>query len=68
MLRVRIDPHRCVGAGTCIFVAPTAFAWREDEAKSKVVDPASVEDDVLREASLACPTQAIILDEAEVPE
>lgn len=65
VLRVRIDLHRCIGAGTCIVVAPTAFAWLEDDNKSKVLDPASVEDDVLREAWLACPTQAIILEEDE---
>ncbi len=70
MVRVRIDLHRCIGAGTCIFVAPTAFRWRKGEAKAEVLDPDSVEEEVLREAELACPTQAIVLedqDESSLP-
>jgi len=65
-LRARVDRHRCIGAGTCITIAPTAFDWHEgDFAKSGVVDPASVEDDLLREAALACPTAAIAVEEIE---
>lgn len=68
MLRIRIDLHRCIGAGTCIFVAPTAFAWREGSpGKATVVDPTTVEEDLLREAALACPTQAIILEPDDSP-
>ena len=65
-LRARVDRHRCVGAGTCITIAPTAFDWHEgDFAKSGVIDPASVEDELLREAALACPTGAIVVEEVE---
>ena len=67
MLRVRVDLHRCIGAGTCIFVAPTAFGWHPAGSKAEVLDPTTVEEDVLREAALACPTQAIIIEEAESP-
>ena len=31
MLRVRIERQRCVGAGTCVTLAPTAFAWLKGE-------------------------------------
>ena len=66
MLRARVDRHRCIGAGTCITIAPTAFDWHEgDFAKAGVVDPASVEDELLREAALACPTGAITIEEVE---
>jgi class 3 adenylate cyclase len=66
MLRARVDRHRCIGAGTCITIAPTAFDWHEgDFAKAGVVDPASVEDELLREAALACPTAAITVEEVE---
>lgn len=66
MLRARVDRHRCVGAGTCITIAPTAFDWYEgDYSKAAVVDPASVEDELLREAALACPTAAIVIEEVE---
>ena len=66
MLRARVDRHRCVGAGTCITIAPTAFDWyRGDFAKASVADATSVEDEVLREAALACPTGAIAVEEIE---
>ena len=49
MIRARVDRHRCIGAGNCITIAPSAFDWHEgDFAKADVVDPGSVEDDLLR--------------------
>jgi class 3 adenylate cyclase len=66
MLRARVDRHRCIGAGNCITIAPSAFDWHEgDFAKADVVDPDSVEDELLREAALACPTQAIVIEEVQ---
>jgi class 3 adenylate cyclase len=66
MLKVRVDRHRCIGAGNCISVAPTAFDWLAgDFAKVDVVDPTSVEEELLRDAVLSCPTQAIELEEVE---
>ncbi len=66
MLRARVDRHRCVGAGTCITIAPTAFDWHEgDYSKAGVIEPESVEEELLREAALACPTAAIVIEEVE---
>jgi class 3 adenylate cyclase len=66
MLRARVDRHRCIGAGNCITVAPTAFDWVQgDLLKAAVVDPGSVEEELLREAALSCPTAAIEIDEVE---
>src|SRR5262245_52417957 len=66
MLRARVDRHRCVGAGTCITIAPTAFDWYHgDFSKAGVADPSSVEDEMLREAAYACPTGAIVVEEVE---
>jgi adenylate cyclase len=66
MLRARVDRHRCVGAGNCITIAPTAFDWHEgDYAKADVIDAATIEEDLLREAAFACPTQAIVIEEVE---
>ena len=63
-LRVRIDRHKCIGAGNCITLAPTAFDWLAgDFAKADVVDPDSVEDELLREAAFACPTNAVVIEE-----
>jgi len=66
VLRARVDRHRCVGAGNCITIAPTAFDWLHgDMLKAAVVDPASVEAELLREAALSCPTEAIEIEEVE---
>jgi class 3 adenylate cyclase len=64
MLNVRIDRHRCIGAGNCISLAPTVFNWLEGEfGKAALVDTLSVEDEVLRLAALSCPTQAIVIED-----
>jgi class 3 adenylate cyclase len=66
VLRVRVDRHRCIGAGNCITIAPTAFDWLHgDLLKAAVVDASTVEDELLREAALSCPTQAIEIEEVE---
>ncbi len=66
MLRARVDRHRCIGAGNCITIAPTAFDWvKGDLLKADVVDPESVEAELLREAALSCPTDAIEIEEVE---
>ena len=63
-LRVSIDRPVCVGAGNCIAIAPTAFDWLTgDFAKAAVVDVDSVDEEVIREAALACPTFAITIEE-----
>jgi class 3 adenylate cyclase len=66
VLRARVDRHRCIGAGNCITIAPTAFDWlRGDMLKAAVVDTESVEEELLREAALSCPTDAIEIEEVE---
>ncbi len=66
MLRARVDRHLCIGAGNCITIAPTAFDWHEgDFGKADVIDADSVEEELLRESALACPTQAIVIEEIE---
>lgn len=66
MLHIRIDRHRCIGAGNCITIAPTAFDWLKGEfLKAEVVDATSVDEELLRQAVLSCPTQAIVVEEAE---
>jgi ferredoxin len=67
-LRVRVDRQRCIGAGTCIFLAPTAFRWREREfLKADVLDPETVEEEILRDAVASCPTQAILMESVDDP-
>ena len=66
MLRVHVDRHKCIGAGNCITIAPTAFDWlRGDFAKADVVGADSVEEEFLRAAASSCPTSAIEIEEVE---
>ena len=61
---VRVDRHKCIGAGNCITIAPTAFDWlKGDFGKADVLDVDSVDDAELREAAFACPTAAIVIEE-----
>jgi class 3 adenylate cyclase len=66
VLRARVDRHRCIGAGNCITIAPTAFDWLHgDMLKAAVIDTESVEEELLREAALSCPTDAIEIEQVE---
>ena len=67
-VRIVIDRRRCIGAGTCVTLAPTAFQWRKgDFLKPEVLDLSTVDDDTLREIVIACPTQALVLEEVIDP-
>jgi ferredoxin len=67
-VRVVIDRRRCIGAGTCVVLAPSAFQWRQgDFLKPELLDPSTVDEDVLREVAAACPTRAIVLEEVLEP-
>jgi class 3 adenylate cyclase len=47
-----------------VTLAPTAFGWHEgDFAKADVVEPSTVDEELLRTAALACPTGAIEVEE-----
>ena len=63
-IRARVDRHKCVGAGNCITLAPTAFDWLAgDYGKSDVVGTDSVDEELLRAAAFACPTAAVVLED-----
>lgn len=63
-IRARVERHKCIGAGNCITIAPTAFDWLEGNfGKADVVDAGSVEEEILREAATACPTAAIVIED-----
>ena len=66
MLRARVDRHKCIGAGNCITLAPSAFDWLAGEyGKAEVVGPETIEDELLLAAATACPTSAIVVEEVE---
>lgn len=60
-LTMRIDRSLCIGAATCIAIAPKA--WQLDnEAKAIILDTADQEtDETLIEAAKGCPVMAIFI-------
>lgn len=59
--KVTVDRNLCIGAGSCVAVAPKAFAL-DNEAKAIVLPTAGEEDDAtLLESAKACPVAAIIV-------
>lgn len=60
-LTMRIDRNLCIGAATCVALAPKAWAL-DDEAKAIILDTAEAEsDEILLEAAKGCPVMAIFI-------
>ncbi len=58
---MRIDRDLCIGAATCIALAPKAWAL-DDEAKAIILDTSEEESDsALMEAAKGCPVMAIFI-------
>jgi class 3 adenylate cyclase len=65
-IRVHIDRHKCIGAGNCITIAPTAFDWLAgDYGKADIIGAETVSEELLREAAIACPTGALWIEDVE---
>lgn len=60
-LTMTIDRNLCIGAATCIALAPRAWTL-DDEAKAIILDTAEEEtDEILLQAAQGCPVLAIII-------
>lgn len=58
---ITIDRILCIGAGSCVAIAPTAFAL-DSEAKAILLPSATgVSNEELLEAAQVCPVAAIII-------
>jgi ferredoxin len=58
---MHIDQNLCIGAATCVAIAPKAWAL-DDQAKAIILDTAESEsDEALLEAAKGCPVMAIII-------
>lgn len=58
---VKVDRDLCIGAGSCVAVAPKSFAL-DNEAKAIVLPTTNEDDnDTLMEAAKSCPVAAIIV-------
>lgn len=58
--RIVVDRQGCIGAQSCVVVAPGVFQM-DDENLAYVVDPDSEDEDTILMAAQSCPTLAVIL-------
>ncbi|OGZ43711.1 MAG: hypothetical protein A2719_01315 [Candidatus Ryanbacteria bacterium RIFCSPHIGHO2_01_FULL_45_22] len=62
--KIFIDRDLCIGAASCIAVAPDVFEL-DSENKAVVKDKNAADDETLMLAAQSCPTKAIILYDEE---
>jgi ferredoxin len=58
--RIVVDRQGCIGAQSCVVVAPGVFQM-DEENLAYVVDPDSEDEDTILMAAQSCPTLAVIL-------
>ncbi|MFA6105257.1 MAG: ferredoxin [Patescibacteria group bacterium] len=58
--RIVVDRVKCIGADSCVAVAPGVFQL-DEENLAYIVDPNSSDDDTILMAAQSCPVLAILL-------
>lgn len=64
-MRIKVESHKCVGAGQCVSAAPAVFDQDEDDGIVILLDaePPADQHAAARTAALLCPALAIQVDE-----
>ncbi len=60
--KIYVDRDLCIGAASCVAIAPGVFAL-DDDNKAYVVSPEGADQETILLAAQSCPTKAIILYE-----
>jgi ferredoxin len=64
LMKVYVDQTLCQGHGRCVVFAPTVFTLDEEDGLSRAKENISLdEEEAVRAAEMACPEQAISVDE-----
>jgi len=58
--KIVVDRDLCIGAASCVAIAPGVFAL-DEENKAYVVNPDGADNETILLAAQSCPTRAIIL-------
>ncbi|MCT9933561.1 ferredoxin [Planotetraspora sp. A-T 1434] len=66
-MRLVVDLTRCQGYAQCAFLAPDVFTMHGEEALLYDPNPDDAQWDRVRRAAAACPVQAILVDQTEIP-
>ncbi len=62
-LKLRVDRDLCIGAATCIAIAPQTFML-DSEAKAIIIDTAELDtDEIIIDSAKGCPVAAIIIED-----
>ena len=62
-LKVWVDRDLCIGAATCIAIAPNTFLL-DSEAKAIILNSAELDNnDIIIDSARGCPTAAIIIED-----
>jgi len=61
-VRVRVDPSRCVGSGTCVAIAPDDLELLDGVARARRA--ATVLSPELQDAVDSCPVEALSIEPA----
>lgn len=61
-MKVAVDRDLCIGLGNCAAIAPTAFDL-DDEGKVVILDPYSVDEEIILAAAESCSVKAIIISD-----
>lgn len=63
-LKVHVDRDLCIGAATCVAIAPNTFLL-DSEAKAVILNTVEQDTDaVIIDAAKGCPVAAIIIEDA----
>jgi ferredoxin len=64
-MRIRVDQHKCIGAGQCARTVPEVFDQREADGIVVLLDaqPGADLAEHVRKAARLCPSQSITIDE-----
>ena len=58
--RIYVDRDLCIGAASCVAIAPGVFAL-DEENKAVILNPTGADAETILLAAQSCPTKAIIL-------
>lgn len=61
-MKVRVDRNLCIGAASCVVIAPKVFQL-DSEAKATVVDQKGADENTILDAAKSCPVLAIIIED-----
>ena len=65
-MRVRVDPDLCEAHGVCTTIAPDVFELDDDDVLHVLLpEPPADRRDLVRDAAMRCPKQAIKVEETD---